>query len=70
MTQFKITGLSNIVIDGKEISIANGIAEIDDDLIASDSFARFYAETRYMSDVEFEEVEEVEDVKPTKKGKK
>lgn len=67
MTQFKITGLSNIVIDGKEINIANGIAEIDDDLIASNSFARFYAETRYMSDVEFEEVE---DVKPTKKGKK
>jgi len=67
MTQFKITGLSNIVIDGKEINIVNDIAEIDDDLIASDSFARFYAETRYMSDVEFEEVE---DVKPTKKGKK
>ena len=76
MTKFKINGLSNITIGSIEIKNVDGVALVPDDVLESDEFARFYAETKYMSGVIFDEPDpEKEDVKEspasvTKKGNK
>lgn len=76
MTKFKINGLSNITIGSVEIKNVDGVALVPDDVLESDEFARFYAETKYMSGVIFDEPDpEKEDVKEspvpvTKKGNK
>lgn len=59
MTKFKINGLSNITIGSIEIKNVDGIALVPDDVLESDEFARFYAETKYMSGVIFDEPSEV-----------
>lgn len=54
--KFHIKGIKAVNLEGTQLQIKKGILDVPDNILISDAFARFYAETLLLKDVKIYEV--------------
>ena len=62
--KFHIKGIKAVNLEGIQLQIKKGVLDVPDDVLVSDAFARFYAETLLTKDAKIYEVGKDEPVDP------